>query len=51
VAETEIDGGATLGYCATGDSLMARMPPNMMRMETTHAKTGRSIKNLAMAVS
>jgi len=48
VAVTEIEGGAMLGYWATGNLVIARAPISTMRMETTQAKTGRSMKNLAM---
>src|SRR5881296_2520987 len=43
-----MEGGATFGYWATGNCVIARPPSTMMRMETTHAKTGRLIKNCAM---
>jgi hypothetical protein len=45
LAETEIEGGATLGYCATGKRVTASAPSTMIKMETTQAKTGRLIKN------
>jgi len=41
----EICGGATFGYCATGRNGMAMTPASMMKIATTHAKTGRSMKN------
>jgi hypothetical protein len=41
-----MDGGATLGYWATGNWLMAMTPKRMISKETTQAKIGRSIKNL-----
>ena len=44
-----MDGGATLGYSATGKCVSATHPANMMKTEITHAKIGRSMKNLGMA--
>ena len=41
-------GGATLGYCATGSCVMEMAPSTIMNRAMTHAKMGRSIKNLAM---
>ena len=46
---TEICGGATLGYCATGRSGIAIAPAIMMKMATTQAKMGRLMKKLGMA--
>ena len=46
IAEMPISGGAIEGYCATGSWRMASPPASMMRMATTHAKMGRSMKNL-----
>ena len=43
-----IEGGATLGYWATGNWLMAVMPISIISKEMTQAKMGRSIKNLDM---
>jgi len=47
----EMEGGATLGYCATGSWRMARMPAIMMSRESTQAKIGRSMKNFGMSIS
>src|SRR3954468_10539739 len=44
----EMDGGATRGYWATGRREIASTPNSMIRMETTQAKTGRSMKKRAM---
>jgi len=41
-------GGAITGYCDTGRRSMDSVPASMMMMAITHAKMGRSIKNLAM---
>ena len=41
-------GGATGGYCAMGNWRMATAPSTMMNSAITHAKIGRSMKNLAM---
>ena len=46
-----MDGGATVGYWATGRCVMARIPASMMSRESTQAKIGRSMKNFGMAVS
>jgi hypothetical protein len=46
-----MEGGATLGYCATGRWVTARHPASMMSRESTQAKIGRSMKNLGMAMS
>src|SRR5204862_4667777 len=46
----EIEGGATLGYCATGSCVIDSDPSTMMRMETTQAKMGRLIKNCAIVL-
>ena len=51
MALTAMDGGATVGYCATGRCVTARMPPSMMSRESTQAKIGRSMKNFGMAMS
>src|SRR5574343_800253 len=40
-----IAGGATVGYCATGNRVMAAMPSTTMKIAMTHAKMGRSMKN------
>ena len=42
----EMDGGATLGYWATGNWLMAMTPTSTISKEMTQANIGRSIKNL-----
>ena len=44
-----IDGGATVGNCATGSCLIATPPNTRMKSAITHAKMGRSMKNCAMA--
>ncbi len=41
-------GGATGGYCAIGSCVIATPPITMMNSAITHAKIGRSMKNLAM---
>src|SRR4030081_1644557 len=46
-----MEGGAMLGYCATGSFRIASIPARVMMMAMTHAKTGRSMKNLDMAPS
>jgi hypothetical protein len=46
-----IEGGATLGYWATGNWLMAVTPISTIKMETTQAKIGRSMKNLDIKIS
>src|SRR6516162_10231301 len=38
-------GGTTLGYCATASRMSATAPITTMRMASTFAKTGRSMKN------
>src|SRR3989344_9473156 len=43
-----MDGGATGGYWAIGNCVIATPPITMMNKAITHAKMGRSIKNLAM---
>ena len=43
-----IDGGATGGYCDTGNSVTAVAPSTMTNRAITHAKIGRSMKNLDM---
>jgi hypothetical protein len=42
----EMDGGAMGGYWDMGRLYIARVPPAMMMMAMTHAKTGRFRKNL-----
>src|SRR6266571_4586806 len=39
-------GGARLGNCAIGRLVIESVPASMMKMAMTHAKTGRSMKNL-----
>lgn len=46
----DMDGGATLGYWATGSCVIAKPPNSMISKETTQAKIGRSMKNLTIAV-
>src|SRR5690554_4699579 len=46
-----IAGGAMAGYCDTGSFRMDSAPASMMTMAMTHAKMGRSMKNLAMVCS
>src|SRR3954471_23837197 len=41
-------GGATGGDCAIGSLVMDNQPTTMMNKAITHAKMGRSMKNLAM---
>ena len=41
-------GGATGGYCEIGSCVIATPPITMMNSAITHAKIGRSMKNLAM---
>src|SRR5260221_3738619 len=48
VALIWIDGGAMVGYCATGSWKIDAMPASIRMIAITHAKIGRSIKNLAM---
>src|SRR3569832_1766848 len=48
-AETTIVGGATVGYCATGNLVMDTAPITRMKSAITHAKTGRSMKNFDIA--
>src|SRR6185369_4835963 len=43
-----IDGGATEGYWAIGSLTMATPPSTRMNSAITQAKTGRSMKNLAI---
>src|SRR5215831_3079013 len=38
-------GGTTLGYCATGSENSATPPITIIRMASTFARTGRSMKN------
>ena len=45
---TTMDGGATGGYCATGNCVMATPPRTRMNSAITHAKMGRVMKNWAM---
>ena len=42
---TETVGGTTLGYCATGRLNSATPPMTIIRMASTFARTGRSMKN------
>jgi hypothetical protein len=44
-------GGATVGYCDTGSLVIDTAPSTMMNRAITHAKMGRSIKNLAMGLA
>ena len=44
-AETTIEGGATVGYCAMGSCLIETLPRTRMKSAMTHAKMGRSMKN------
>jgi hypothetical protein len=44
-----IEGGATVGYCATGSCVMATLPTANMNSAITHAKMGRSMKKSAIA--
>jgi hypothetical protein len=39
-----MDGGATVGYCATGSRVMAAAPITRMNKAITQAKIGRSMK-------
>src|SRR6218665_1161355 len=41
-------GGATGGYCEIGSCVIATPPITRMNSAITHAKMGRSMKNLAM---
>src|SRR5450830_1203897 len=41
-------GGAMVGYCEIGSTVIASMPPSRMKSAITQANTGRSMKNLAM---
>ena len=41
-------GGTTLGYCAIGRTAIDRPPSRVITMESTMARTGRSMKNLAI---
>jgi hypothetical protein len=50
IAVTPISVGAMAGYCATGSERMESPPASMMRRAITHAKMGRSMKNLATMV-
>jgi hypothetical protein len=49
VAVMATDGGAMLGYWATGSFVSDNAPATRIKMEMTQAKTGRSMKNLGMA--
>ncbi len=49
VTVMEMEGGAMLGYCATGSFLIARIPVRVMMMAITQAKFGRSMKNRDIA--
>ena len=42
-------GGATDGYCAIGSLVMDTAPITSTNSAITHAKTGRSMKNFAIA--
>ena len=42
------DGGATVGYCAIGNSRIDTPPTTRMNSAITHAKIGRSMKKRAM---
>src|SRR4051812_19479322 len=44
----EICGGATCGYCETGRSGSEMTPASTMKMATTQAKIGRSMKKLGI---
>jgi hypothetical protein len=44
----EIEGGATIGYCATARNGIASSPPRQISSATTHAKIGRSMKKAGM---
>jgi hypothetical protein len=44
-----IEGGATEGYCATGNCVMATLPTANTKSAITHAKMGRSMKKRAIA--
>src|SRR4051812_48165127 len=46
VAETTIEGGATVGYCEIGSLVTDTAPSTRMKSAITQAKTGRSMKNL-----
>jgi hypothetical protein len=48
VAEMATCGGAMFGYWATGSERIASKPAPITRMDSTHANTGRSMKNLTM---
>ena len=41
--------GAMSGYCETASRVMAKAPASMVTMASTQAKTGRWMKNFAMA--
>ena len=43
-----MEGGATGGYCAIGNCVIATPPITRMNSAITQAKIGRSMKNLAM---
>ena len=46
-----MEGGATGGYWAMGNWVIATEPITMMNNAMTHAKMGRSIKNLAIELA
>src|SRR5450756_1728017 len=48
IVVTTMDGGATDGYCEIGSCVVATPPITSMNSASTHAKTGRSMKNWAM---
>src|SRR4051812_77206 len=48
-ADTRMVGGATVGYCAIGSLVIDTVPSTSTKSAITHAKTGRSMKNLAIA--
>src|SRR5438270_5742613 len=48
-AEMTMVGGATDGYCAIGNLVIETAPITRMNSAITHAKTGRSMKNFAIA--
>src|SRR3984885_1725657 len=49
VAVIATDGGAMLGYSATGNLVSDNAPATRIKMEMTQAKIGRSMKNRGMA--
>jgi hypothetical protein len=42
-----MEGGAMVGYCATGRVRTAKAPASIRTIAITQAKTGRSMKNCA----